>query len=344
VTVADTLDIVTEDGRGEPFVIAVDAGGTHTRVACYGLDGTRKGAASGRGGSPFHNTDASENVSETIARAILDGELDARDAVGLVAGLANISRSGSNQGDGNNDWAQSFFVVPSLGCEPVVVNDAVVAHRGALLGRHGVMVVAGTGSMILAITEDGTEVESGQFEHYAGAARHLVFEAMQQILIGEAGPEDAELVLSVLDYWNVADIGALRSAVLRLAETDRLEVRRRYGRLAPTITSAAETSPLADRALRDLTEKTARGIRLLAPLVAADRVPVAVSGALATTPAFTSRLSDALGELRGPRAALVPPALDPLGGAALIALQGAGVEITDDLIDRLRLRLHLLRR
>jgi len=88
----------------------------------------------------------------------------------VVAGLAMVGRVGSNQGDGDNTWARDFFQVPGLACERLILNDAVVALRGALVGGPGIIVVAGSGSMILAIDDEGFEVESGQFEHYAGAA------------------------------------------------------------------------------------------------------------------------------------------------------------------------------
>jgi glucosamine kinase len=317
---------------GSGFIIAADAGGTHTRVACFGLDGALIGSATGRAGSPYHNAQAAETVAETTIRALRDGGLDAADAIGLVAGLADISIPGSGPADGN-DWADGFFVIPSLGCDRVIVNDAVVAHRGALLGQPGVIVVAGTGSMILAITEDGTPVESGQFGHYAGGARHVAAEAMQLILAGAAGPGDVGFVASVLDYWGAADVPGLRRAMLGLAGSDPMERARRYGLLAPAVTAAADTSSVADRALRDLAGKTARGVQLLAPLLVQGHVPVATAGALATTPAFTSRLRDALYE----GTTLVPAVLDPLRGAALIAYQRAGIDIGPDLIDRLLL-------
>jgi glucosamine kinase len=189
--------------------------------------------------------------------------------------------------------------------------------------------------MILAITDDGTEVESGQFEHYAGAARHLVFEAMQLILSGYAVPADAEFVATVLNYWDAADAPGLRRAVLALAGSDPKAVRRRYGLLAPIVSAAADTSPLADRALRDLAAKTARGVRLLAPLIAGKPVSVATAGALASTPAFKSRLVDALKEEPTVHTTLVPSVLDPLRGAALVAYQEVGVEIDTDLVAQL---------
>ena len=306
------------------FVIAVDAGGTHTRVACFGPDGSLLAGSRGRGGSPNHNHDAAENVAATLAAALATGNLDPAHAIGLVAGSAGISRRGSNQGRGSNDWADTYYALPSLDCPRVVVNDAVIAHRGALVGEPGVIVVAGTGSMILAITDDGDEIESGQFEHYAGGARHVVFDVMHHILSGAVDDQDDRLVTEILEYWRAADVAELRRIILGLSSTDRNDVKRLYGDLAPAVTAAAETSPLADAALCTLAEKTARGVLVLAPSIRVEPVPVAVTGALASDPAFTQRFEDALAAEGGSSIRLVPPRLDPLGGAAILAYELAG--------------------
>lgn len=330
---ARPMSVAGEDPR---FVIAADAGGTFSRVGCFALDGSLLGSATGRGGSPYHQADAAANVADTTVRALQDAGRDAADAVALVAGLAMVSRAGSNQGDGDNGWADDFFRVPGLRCERLILNDAVVAHRGALLGAPGIMVVTGTGSMILAIDADGTEIESGQFEHYAGAARHLAYEAVQLILLGAAGPDDDEFVAAILRSWGADDVPGLRHVILGLAHVDRMEVRHRFGALAPLVTEAADRSPLADRALRDLARKTARGVGLLAPLIGGDRVTVSTTGGLATTPAFTARLADALDEDTYAPVALVPAVLDALRGAALIAYGTVGAATNRSVIDRLR--------
>lgn len=316
------------------FVIGVDAGGTHTRVGCFGRDGTRLSFATGGGGSPTHNDDAQENVRATITRALESGGLLPEDATALVAGMAGLNRSSSNQGDGRNDWAARFVDVDGLKCPKIAVNDAVIAHRGALSGRAGIVVVAGTGSMILAIAPDGTETESGQFLHYAGAARHLVHDVVQRILIGETTPNDP-LLAAVLTHFGAADTAGLRNRVLANGASDRNAAKRNYGALAPRVTSLAGASRLADVALRDLAARTARGVRLLAPLAGEEFVPVACTGSLAADPAFRDRLEQALHE-NGPRTVeLVGARLDPLGGAAVLALETAGAGPDQAVIDRL---------
>src|SRR5699024_9989307 len=145
-------------------------GGTHTRVGCFDRDGTRLSFATGGGGSPTHNDDAQENVRATITRAVESGAALHEHATALLAGMAGLNPSSWTQGQGRDHGASRFVDVAGLKCPKIAVNDAVIAHRGALSGRAGIVVVAGTGSMILAIAPDGTETESGQFLHYAGAA------------------------------------------------------------------------------------------------------------------------------------------------------------------------------
>lgn len=306
------------------FVIGIDGGGTHTRVACVGLDGTLLSSARGGGASPMHNDDAEENVRGTLARALSAADLAPSGAAALVAGMAGFNRAASPQGARHNHLVEGFFEVDGLACPRSVVNDAVVAHRGALSGRAGVVVVAGTGSMILAIDEQGEDVESGQLEHYAGAARHLVHDVVQRVLIGESSSTDP-LRTAAMVHFGADDVPGLREAVLQHSSTDRNDSKRSYGDFAPQVTALAEESPLADAALRQLTDRTARGVRLLAPSVASDPVPVACTGSLASAPSFRSRLEQALDGGEPRRTELVPPRLDPLGGAVLLALESAGV-------------------
>ncbi|SDS56741.1 BadF/BadG/BcrA/BcrD ATPase family protein [Microlunatus soli] len=318
------------------FVIAVDAGGTHTRVGCFALDGSRLGGATGPGGSPNHNHDAAENVAATLADALRNGGLDSTEAVALLAGVAAFVNGR------DNPWAESFIRSPGLCCPTKIVNDAVVAHAGALAGEPGVIVVAGTGSMIAAITEAGEMIESGDLQHYAGGARHLVFDAMHRVFTGQIGEADATLIGEILLYWKASDVDQLRRIVLDLRAQDRNDVKRRYGDLAPLITAAADTSPLADAALRTLTTKTAVGIALLAPLITGVRAPVALAGSLATAPTFVRRLDEDLtlltagGDTSGQVIEIATTILDPVGGAALLALEIAGVPRSAELITQLQ--------
>lgn len=314
------------------YVVAVDAGGTRTRVGCFDLDGVLLAQHVGPGGSPNHNHGAAEHVRSAIAAAVTCGGLPVEGAVALTAGVAGYEI------DAANGWIDTFFERATLICPRQVVNDAVIAHRGALAGAPGVIVVAGTGSMIAAITDDGTVLESGRFQHYAGGARHLVYDVMHRILMGDHTDADLKLIGTVLAWWGAQDVGELRAIVLGLDGQDYNDVKRRYGDLAPAITAAVDSSPLADAAVTRLAEKTAVGVRLLAPLISGDAVAVALAGALATSAEFADRITRFLAATSEPSISVASAALDPLGGAALMALESVGVAITPELVRRLRSR------
>lgn len=280
------------------------------------------------------NDDGRKSVACTIASALGGAGLRAEDAIALAAGMASVSCTGPKQGSGDNARPRDYFTAPGLRCPQVIVNDAVIAHRGALGGRAGVIVVAGTGSMVLAITECDEEIESGHFQHYAGGARHLVFDVIERLLTIRPFPTEDPLAAAILRHWEAADVGELRRKLLQTAGSTRDNVERRYGDLAPSVTALADTSMIADAAVRALTFKTAQGIRILTPLVADHAMPVALAGALATDDAFSTRLRQDLSN--GPSVQLCEPILDPLGGAAMIAYQCAGIDADEGVISRLR--------
>lgn len=210
---------------GGSYVIGVDAGGTRTRAVCVGLDGSLLGQAFGHGGSPTHNDDARDQVAQTVAAAIADAALPATEAVGLCAGMAGLHHAT------DREWAQTFFEVPDLSCPLDLVNDAVIAHTGAFAGAPGVIVVAGTGSMIMAITATGEQIDSGSYHHYAGGARHLAYDVMARILTGQAGVGDSDLIAAVLGAWDTANLINLRRRALEVERDPRNETKRRYGAL-----------------------------------------------------------------------------------------------------------------
>lgn len=312
-------------------VLAIDGGGTHTRVTCHDLTGRVRGRASGPGSNPLHHRDPAANLISTIRSALADAGRPPSAVSSVAAGIAGIEIEPSV----DDAWADQALDGIGLECPRSIVNDAVIAHRGALAGGDGIIVVAGTGSMILARGTGGLLVESGSFDHYAGGARHLVYELVQDLLTMAPTEAAADPILAhVFEHWKVDDLDALRSRIIALRSGDRAVARRSYGDFAPSVSAAADSSPAAGRALDRLVDRTARGVRLLLPLVGGDPVQVGTAGALATHPAFQRRLELALvGSV--PPSEVVPAALGPAQGAAIMALELAGVRVDGSVLDQL---------
>lgn len=297
-------------------VVGVDAGGTYTRVVCADLDGTVLGRGAAGGGSPEHNTHARANIRIAITAALDAARLDPSDVVVLVAGIAGYNTAA------DTEWAREFVSVPGLGGRAIALNDAEVAHAGAFAAAPGIMVVAGTGSMILRITEDGSIVRNDQLGHYAGAARHLSFDIVQRILDGDAGAEDTPLVTAALVHWSAVDLDELRSRIAAGVASDNNETKKVFGAFAPIATRVVPNSPLAQAALERLVDTTRIGVELLVPAFGTPMVDVALEGGLATSAAFTSALAEAF-DAHGSRCRIVEPQFGPAEGAVLLARRAA---------------------
>lgn len=314
---------------GDEYVMGVDSGGSHTRVICVALDGRVLGYAQAAGGSPTHNLRAKHHVRSAIQDARSQAGVRSRRAVGLVAGMAGFER------DSDLGWSMEYLDAPGLDCPRYIVNDAVVAHAGAFAGRSGIIVIAGTGSTILGIAEDGERVRNDRYFHYAGGARHLSFDAMARILTDEDTDEDAALVQDVFGFWGVSDKQGLRKVAREHESADRNDVKHAYGRMAKLITAAADSSPLASAACSQLARSTCTGIRLLAAHFESPSVPVALQGGLARSGALGRRVAAELATTRGKRLEVVEPVLGPAAGAALLALQRAGADADEVVVGRL---------
>lgn len=129
---------------GRSVVLGVDADGSYTRVACVDLNGVVLSVERAGGGSPTHNADAAEQVRLAVVDALDRAGRRPSDVTALVAGLAAFNRQS------DRSWADRFFDIDGLECPLTIVNDTVVAQAGAFAGGPGIIVVAGTGSMILA--------------------------------------------------------------------------------------------------------------------------------------------------------------------------------------------------
>lgn len=311
------------------IVIGIDGGGTTTRALCADVTGAALAYVETGGANPQHNDDAQEHMRAAI-QAVTDraGRAPA-DVVCLVAGIAGLNEPADQL------WAAEHTGAAGLTCPRIHVNDAEVAHAGAFGTGPGIIAIAGTGSVIFAVTDTGRHLRNDDFHHYAGAARHLAFATMQRVLIGDVRDDDAPLIDALLRYWGVPDLAGLRELVIGQRAQDYQATKRAYGGMAVVVTDAAGRSPLARAACDDAVRGLATGIRLLGACFAGQDVQVTLIGGLARTPAIRAPLEAALAGHIQKRYRLVEPALPPIAGAVLLALKHGGVAVDDAVRERL---------
>lgn len=208
----------------------------------------------------------------------------------------------------------------------VLAADWATAHAGALAGRPGVVVAAGTGAVALGVAADGTahKVDGDGYLFGDAGGAWWIGRAALDVVLRDA---DGRIAAPALADAARARFGAdLRAAVWQLYGTTH--VVDAVARFAPDVVAlAGDGDPEARRIV------LAAAAELAASAAAAGRelpgpVDVAVTGRLldregALGRAFRTSLDAAL-----PGARLLPPAGGPLDGAAAIAAHGAGIHFS----------------
>ena len=305
------------------IVIGMDGGGTTTRALAVDLTGRTLAWAQAGSASPGKTPHARDHVRQAIQDVVAQAGRTLSDVAALVAGIAEI--------DGPEDevWAADFTTLPGLTCPRLHVNDAVVAHAGALESRPGIITIAGTGSIVYGVTETGRQIRNYDFHHAPSAqARSLAYDAVHALLAGEAGAADAELTAAILDFWHVGSLAELRELGLRGFLADRFERGRRFGEMAPLVTAAArQGSPLARRVCDQVAAALGTSIRLVGGCFGLNSVPVALIGGVIRSPYMQEAMGRVLGESAGKSYDIVEPAFSGEAGAVRMALRELGIAL-----------------
>jgi glucosamine kinase len=310
------------------IVVGIDGGGTYTRAMVADLTGHVLAYAQTGPASPNKSDRALENVQQAIRDVVLRAGHTLENVVELVAGIAGMDSPG------DQEWATRFTALPGLNCPRLQVNDAVVAHAGALQGQSGIIAISGTGSIVLGVTEEERQIRNYDFGHYAhSAARYLGYDAIYRILVGDTQAQDAELVREVCVFWNVLDIKALRSLGIEGFVPERHERIRVMGELACLVTEAAwNGSPLARSVCDSAATALGMGIRLVGSCFQEPRVPVALCGGVVRSRYMQQAMADVLAR-RGDRMyKIVDPAFSSAIGAVLMAMKQHGIVMTDAIL------------
>lgn len=313
-------------------VIGIDGGGTHTRVIAADIEGNvlaycKKGSA-----SAYRDSDAQHNVQSAIKEVLERGGIEPGRVIGIAAGIAGY--------DSPEDlnWILPLTGVPELTCPKWHVNDALIAHYGALLAQPGIIVIAGTGSIIISINEEGRYLRNYDFQHYAAsAARLLSYDTVFEVLAGHTDSSDELLVARMLAHWNVTAVSELYQLASEGFDDDRKARDKCFGQFAPVVTEEAERGSAA--ALRICGRAAAQikvGIELLAASFTQHTVPVAFIGSVANSGYFQSEMRKLLKNGANKQYTVITPQLPPEAGAVLYALEQLGRPITENLISRLQ--------
>ncbi|WP_282700595.1 BadF/BadG/BcrA/BcrD ATPase family protein [Streptomyces sp. CC219B] len=290
-----------------PLVVGIDVGGTKTHLrALAGGHRVADRVRSSGGWRPHDPVAAAGWLAALVADALPAGVRPAAVAVGGHAcetprQCAQIRTA-----------LQLHFDAPAL-----VVGDAELLVPAAGLDK-GVGLVAGTGSVAVGRTADGTPVQVGGWGAVLGdegGAAGLVREAARAVWAahdrGEAPDALAEGLLAAFD---VAEVPALGAALERAGEMSA-----EWGRHAPAVFAAAEAgSPLARGVIAEGGRSLAALVgRLASRGVAVDDVVVAGGTILAQSALYDAFVAALAEQVPGARP--TPLRAAPVEGAIALS-------------------------
>jgi N-acetylglucosamine kinase len=313
------------------YVVGVDGGGTKTAGLLANLEG--RVLAGETVGPTNYQIVGQEGIQKEIPllvdRLFASAGLPREELAGIALGLAGVGRPGEPE------TVTGLVEGLQLARQVVVDHDAMIALVGALGDQPGLIVIAGTGSIVLGRNARGQRVRVGGWGYLLGdegSGFYIARQALVAVLRAFDGrDEKTDLTERILGHLGLQSPEELIPRIYRqgMSHTEMAD-------LTPLVFGAAgEGDAVALRILsdagRELGQMISAAIRQLE--MEEDAVKVGMVGSL-----FKSRelLLDGIRDgLKGQAVGLVVPRLDPVGGAVILALKATGVEIADDVLRQL---------
>ncbi len=308
------------------LVAGVDGGGTKTVAVVVEKESLTVVGVGISGPSNYHNVGL-EKAVKNIVDAVYEASGGRRVAV-LVAGLAAI--------DTRRDWENVYGALSRSGVadKVVVESDQYTTLFAATLGKKGVIVISGTGSVAFGVDDQGRRYKAGNFGYLIGdegsaywigqlAIRHTLKFMDGRRKVGEALAKRIMEVLNVrtpedlndkayVEGLSVEDIAALAKHVNEVAEKCGDEVAQSILRAAGAELALACVAVLERMGAKD------------------EEVGVYCSGSVWNSRYVYETFEKAV-KMFNPRAKVSKLPYLPVVGSLMIALKEAGVKITPEM-------------
>lgn len=309
------------------LILAVDGGGTNTRLSLVTSDGMMVKHVSIKGGThPGKNIDPKGNVQRGINMVLRGTAYQIEEIDQVVAGLAGYNK------EEDRGWVDDLFDFPSLSCPKILVNDAIIAYESVFMGQAGLLTIAGTGSNMVMQHKQGKYLFANELGYYAKcAARHVTENTLEVFFSSQrVAPADQGLL-------DILDVKA-KAVGLSLAElTKQPESRERnklFSELAPFITDyARKGSAIAKQACMMVAQAITEGIRLFLPYLE-HPFPISIVGSVGQDALIHSYVEVQLQKV-GITHPVIPASQSPVVGAAMIGLRHLQ-SWNEEIRDRLR--------
>jgi N-acetylglucosamine kinase-like BadF-type ATPase len=299
--------------------LGVDGGGTKTNIAL--MDADRRVVAEGVGGpsNPLRVgvETAVANIAKAVDNACDEYEVSRGDIAAATLGLAGVRRE-----DMRERVRESFLHRYRIR-QTVIVTDADIALYGTTLGKAGLVVIAGTGSVCLGTNDQGERVMSGGWGPLAGdegGGRGIAGEALHRIAKASDGRgPNTQLSGRAAEYFRASSPDNLIVA-LYAPHMDN-------SRIAGFAQFVVEAAIDGDKVAAEIIDDAGRelGTAALAVLkklqLTRRKIPIGcVGGMFKAGPLLTGPMTEVI-RSAAPKAFLTQPFMAPAHAAALMALE-----------------------
>lgn len=293
--------------------LGIDGGGTRTTAAVGDEEGRELARRGGRAGivDPRWPSAAAESVLRLV-REVMEAAGVSRPVEAMCAGLAG---TGDPAG---REVVRRSLEAAGVARRVIVCSDGEIALEGAFMGRPGVLLVAGTGSVAWGRGEDGRVERCGGWGSIAGdegSAWALGREALRAVLrAGDGRGEETALTAAVLARTGVLLLDELPAWAGRASKAAVAELAREV--VAAAAAGDRVAASLLTAGAGELAEHAVALVRRLGPW--GSPPAVVLHGGLAAQPAYQSAVEVALATA-GVEATIEAPVADAVTGALHMA-------------------------
>lgn len=322
------------ENSSRALFLGVDGGQSHTEAVVA----DRHGNVLARGAGGASNHAEIPGGRERLERAITDSVGDALRKAGLAA-LAETVFASAHFGMTGGAIYKEEIIRKLVRAEVLTVgHDAPTALFGATAGLPGIVVIAGTGSIVFGVDETGSQAHAGGLGYLfsdEGSGFWLAAQLIRLAIKEQDGLVPADGILEiVLEFF--------KRGRIRDVTDDFYNGKISRDRVAALARRAHEAAAGGNQAVA---REIAGGARALAESVAsvaarlnfAGKFPVAGVGGMFRAALMNRYFEAALAE-KVPLAETIKPRFGAGVGAVLLAYQQAGIEISEEVLSNLEKR------
>lgn len=299
--------------------LGVDGGGTKTNIAL--MNEARDIIAEGSGGpsNPLRVgvETAVANIEKAIDAACDSAGVSRGDIVAATLGLAGVRRQDIRERV-RESFSSRFRVRKTY-----VTTDADIALYGTTLGKAGLVVIAGTGSVCIGINEKGEKFIAGGWGPLAGdegGGRGIAGEALHAVAKASDGRgERTKLSERAAEYFRASNVENLIVAIY----APQMDNSRIAGFAKFVVETAQEGDKVASEILRDAgNELGTAAVAVLKKLgLEKSKVPIGCVGSVFKAGELLTGPMNEVIRTVAPKAYLTDPQMPPAHAAALMAMQ-----------------------